>query len=203
MGYEAIQSREDYIRFLECDKIALRVPRNRKWPRPFLDDVWRYQILLRKLEYRLKRHGLINRIFAGFTKLRFKRLGVRLGFTVDPYVFGPGLSIAHYGSLTVNPNAKVGSNCRIHEGVTIGATNGSDKAPIIGDNCFIGSGAKVIGDIIIGDNVAIGSGAVVVNSYADSNITLGGVPAKIISHNGSDSNIVKATVLYSQRKEAH
>lgn len=203
MGYEAIRSREDYIRFLECDKIALRVPRNRKWPRPFLDDVWRYQILLRKLEYRLIRRGLINRIFAGFTKLRFKRLGVRLGFTVDPYVFGPGLSIAHYGSLTVNPNAKVGSNCRIHEGVTIGATNGSDKAPIIGDNCFIGSGAKVIGDIIIGDNVAIGAGAVVVNSYADSNITLGGVPAKIISHNGSDSNIVKATALYSQRKEAH
>lgn len=203
MGYEAIRSREDYIRFLECDKIALRVPRNRKWPRPFLDDVWRYQILLRKLEYRLIRRGLINRILAGFTKLRFKRLGVRLGLTVDPYVFGPGLSIAHYGSLTVNPNAKVGSNCRIHEGVTIGATNGSDKAPIIGDNCFIGSGAKVIGDIIIGDNVAIGAGAVVVNSYADSNITLGGVPAKIISHNGSDSNIVKATVLYSQRKEAH
>ena len=203
MGYEAIRSREDYIRFLECDKIALRVPQNRKWPRPFLDDVWRYQILLRKLEYRLIRRGLINRIFAGFTKLRFKRLGVRLGFTVDTYVFGPGLSIAHYGSLTVNPNAKVGSNCRIHEGVTIGATNGSDKAPIIGDNCFIGSGAKVIGDIIIGDNVAIGAGAVVVNSYADSNITLGGVPAKIISHNGSDSNIVKATVLYSQRKEAH
>lgn len=203
MGYEAIRSREDYIRFLECDKIALRVPRNRRWPRPFLDDVWRYQILLRKLEYRLIRRGLINRIFAGFTKLRFKRLGVRLGFTVDPYVFGPGLSIAHYGSLTVNPNAKVGSNCRIHEGVTIGATNGSNKAPIIGDNCFIGSGAKVIGDIIIGDNVAIGAGAVVVNSYADSNITLGGVPAKIISNNGSDSNIVKATVLYSQRKEAH
>lgn len=203
MGYEAIRSREDYIRFLECDKIALRVPRKRKWPRPFLDDVWRYQILLRKLEYRLIRRGLINRIFAGFTKLRFKRLGVRLGFTVDPYVFGPGLSIAHYGSLTVNPNAKVGSNCRIHEGVTIGATNGSDKAPIIGDNCFIGSGAKVIGDIIIGDNVAIGAGAVVVNSYADSNITLGGVPAKIISNNGSDSNIVKATVLYSQGKEAH
>lgn len=203
MGYEAIQSREDYIRFLECDKIALRVPRNRKWPRPFLDDVWRYQILLRKLEYRLVRRGLINRIVAGFTKLRFKRLGVRLGFTVDPYVFGPGLSIAHYGSLTVNPNAKVGSNCRIHEGVTIGATNGSDKAPIIGVNCFIGSGAKVIGDIIIGDNVAIGAGAVVVNSYADSNITLGGVPAKIISNNGSDSNIVKATVLYSQGKEAH
>lgn len=203
MAYETIRSRDDYLRFLECDKIALRIPQSRKRPRPFLDDVWRYQILLRKVEYRSIRRGLINRFIAGFTKLRFKRLGVKLGFTVDPYVFGPGLSIAHYGSLTVNPNARVGSNCRIHEGVTVGATSGSDNAPSIGDNCFIGSGAKVIGDIVIGDNVAIGAGAVVVKSCSDNNVTLGGVPAKIISHNGSDSNIVKATVLYTQDREAH
>lgn len=36
-------------------------------------------------------------------------------------VFGPGLSIAHFGSIIVNGNAKVGENCRIQDSVTIGA----------------------------------------------------------------------------------
>ena len=100
------------------------------------------------------------------------------------------MSIAHAASIVVNDNAKVGKNCRIHEGVTIGATNGEKKAAIIGDNCFIGSGAKIIGNISIGDNVAIGAGAVVVKSFEGSNITLGGVPARIISQNSSKSNLL-------------
>ena len=109
---------------------------------------------------------------------------------IPPNVFEPGISIAHSASTVVNDCAKVGKNCRIHEGVTIGATNGERKAAHIGDNCFIGSGAKVIGDIVICDNVAIGAGAVVVKSFKESNITLGGVPARIISRTGSKSNLI-------------
>ncbi len=202
MAYERISSKDDYNRFIECDKISLRIPANRKRPRPFLDEIWRYEILLRKVEYRSSCPGTLNRLMALFFKFKFKRLGLKLGFTVDPYVFGPGLSIAHYGSLTVNPNARIGANCRIHEGVTIGATNGSDLAPRIGDNCFIGSGAKVIGDVKIGDDVAIGAGAVVVKDCDENGVSLGGVPAKVISHNDSSSNIINATELYARRRGA-
>lgn len=99
----------------------------------------------------------------------------------------------------INPNARVGANCRIHEGVTLGATNGSSDAPQIGDNCFLGSGAKVIGGIRIGDDVAIGAGAVVVKDCPESCVTLGGVPAKVISRSGSESNIVRATEIYALR----
>ena len=127
-----------------------------------------------------------------FYKYRLNQLGEKLTIKFEPNVFGPGLSIAHYGTIIINPNAHVGNNCRIHEGVTIGATNGSSNAPRIGDNCFIGSGAKIIGDITIGNNVAIGAGAVVVNDVGD-NVTIGGVPAKVISENDSSSNIIKAT----------
>ena len=92
----------------------------------------------------------------------------------------------------VNRNAKVGKNCRIHEGVTIGATNGQSEAPILGDNVFIASGAKIIGNIKIANNVAIGANAVVVKDILEEGITVGGVPAKKISDNGSELNLVKA-----------
>lgn len=196
MPYETITSRDDLKRFLACDKIALRIPASRKRPRPFVDLIWKYEILLRKTEYYAGCSGAISKLLFFFYKLRFKRMGVRLGFTLDPFVFGPGLSIAHYGCLTVNPKARVGANCRIHEGVTLGATNGSDDAPVLGDGCFVGSGAKIIGGIKLGDFTAIGAGAVVVKSFPNGHCTLGGVPASIISDNDSRANVVEATSLY-------
>lgn len=122
-------------------------------------------------------------------KLKYKRLSLKLGFSIPLGVFAEGLSIAHYGTIVVNSAAKVGKNCRIQEGVNIGATNGSTKAPIIGNNVFIGTGAKIIGNITIADDVAIGANAVVVKSITEPGTTWGGVPAKKISSNNSHSNL--------------
>lgn len=66
---------------------------------------------------------------------------------------------------------------------------GSDDYPVIGDICFIATGAKIIGAKRIGNNIAIGANAVVVKSFEESDITLGGVPATIISRNNSFSNL--------------
>ena len=85
----------------------------------------------------------------------------------------------------VNSKAVIGENCRIQENVTIGATGGSIKAPQLGNNIFIGSGARIIGDITVADNIAIGANAVVTKSFTENDITLGGVPAKKISNNNS------------------
>lgn len=85
-----------------------------------------------------------------YYRFRTHNLGLKCGgFTVPRGVFGPGLSIAHPGSVTVNHTARVGQNCRIHEGVCIGATSGGAQAAVIGDNVFIGSGAKIIGPVTI------------------------------------------------------
>lgn len=126
-----------------------------------------------------------------FYSYRLKILQEKLGLYIPVNVFGPGLSIAHATSIVVNSSSKIGANCRIHECVTIGSTNGQTEAAHIGDNCFIGSGAKIIGNVTLGNNVAIGAGAVVVKSIDEDSITLAGVPAKIVSHNGSFSNIRK------------
>ena len=52
-------------------------------------------------------------------------------------MIGPGLSIAHYGTIVIG-YAKIGKNLRIQEDVNIGSTNGELNAATIGDNVFIG-----------------------------------------------------------------
>lgn len=55
--------------------------------------------------------------------------------------------------------AEIGENCWIYQNVTIGEVN--RKVPVIGDNCLIGAGAVIVGDVKIGNGVKIGAGAVV------------------------------------------
>lgn len=65
----------------------------------------------------------------------------------------------------------------------------SIEAAKIGDNCYLGSGAKIIGDIRIADGVAIGANAVVVKSIIENNTTWAGVPARKVSNNASLINM--------------
>ncbi|EKE12544.1 MAG: hypothetical protein ACD_13C00184G0002 [uncultured bacterium] len=171
--------------FLETDRKALG--KGYKKPRLFDDDIWRFQIYLRKTEYYTyakKKHPL-DILLNYYYKFLFLRMSLKLGFSIPRNVFGPGLSIAHYGTIAINSNTRIGSYCRIHEGVTIGSDKGTAAAPQIGDRVFIGSGAKILGDIIIADDIAIGANSVVTKSFTTPNVTIAGIPAKIISENGS------------------
>lgn len=94
---------------------------------------------------------------------------------------GPGLFIQH-GFATIIAAKRIGANCWINQQVTVGYSNETD-CPIIGDNVTICSGAKVIGGVTVGDNAKIGANAVVVKSVP-SNVTMAGVPAKIVRRNG-------------------
>ena len=113
-------------------------------------------------------------------KFRFMKLSRVLGFSIPENVFGPGLAIVHYGTIVVNANAKVGANCRLHPSTCIGASGGTSKAPIIGNNVYIGPGSKIYGDITIGNNIAISANAAVGKSFVEENVMIGGVPAKKI-----------------------
>lgn len=183
-----IHSYKSYLYYLAQDKIALGAA-GRK-PRLFRDEIWRFEIRLRRAEYAdaCCRH-IWQAPYRLVSRFLYHSLSVRLGFSIPLHVFEEGLSIAHYGYIVVNSNARIGKNCRIQEGVTIGATGGSDKAPRIGDNVFIGSGAKIIGDIRLADNMVVGAGSVVVSSFPTPGITVGGVPAKKISSKDSSPYI--------------
>ena len=144
------------------------------------NPVWRYMRLLRKREYLVntKPKKGIWRVVRAWNGFWLYRLGSRLLIDIPPNCFGPGLYITHGGPIVVNPKARIGKNCVINICVNIGHNYDGGGAPQIGDNCFVGPGAKLFGDIVIGDNVKIGANAVVNKSFPEGNCTLVGVPAR-------------------------
>lgn len=101
--------------------------------------------------------------------------------------FGPGLRIDHLGGIVVSRYAVIGAVCTLSPGVTIGLARREDGrfgAPVIGDRVHVGPGARVIGPIRVGDDVAIGANAVVLHDVPPG-VTVGGVPARIVSDRGS------------------
>ena len=97
---------------------------------------------------------------------------------------GPGFFIGHFGCIIVH--GKIGSKCSIGQGVTIGS-KGAGKSngwPVIGDNVFIGAGAKIIGAINLGNNVVVGANAVVICDVTDDSLAVG-VPAKVRQRHAS------------------
>ncbi len=181
-----IKTKKELKYYLECDRIALG--KNGRKPRLFGDEIWKFQICLRKLDYYSKRRGVAKI----FYRYKYHKLSLKLGFSIPYNNIGPGLAIVHYGTVVISSGAVIGENCRIHAGVNIGANGGESKAATIGNNVYIGPGAKIIGDVSIGDGAVIGANAVVVSDVPGGG-TVGGVPAKIISENDSSKHLLKAT----------
>ena len=199
-----IRSKADLKEYLLADKKQLGITRN--FPRPFADEIWKYEIVLRKYEYWMNRkqilrdsshHGLealsvmggvlVASIMTQFYKVLHHRNVVKTGIGIGPNCCGKGLSIAHIGTIQINGDALVGENLRIQEGVTVGA--GSGGVPNIGNNVYLGSGCKVIGNVRIEDNCAVGANAVVTKDILEKGITVAGVPAKKISDKDSLSYV--------------
>ena len=181
-----IRSREDYYRYLEADRLALEQTRTR--PRLFGDGVWRFERLLRAVEYHdACRRAWYHRPMRTLLYLRLHLASVRLGFTIPPRVFGPGLAIAHRGTIVVNSCARVGANCRLHACTNIGSWPGAaaTHAPTVGENVYIGPGAVLYGPITIADNIAIGANSVVNISFPEPDITIAGAPARKLHDGGT------------------
>lgn len=179
-----ISSKAEYKAYVLADKNALNIGNGRfTWIKQMIapDYIWKFQKRLRKLEYYKNcRKDILGKIYYNLLKLRHRKLALKLGFSIPENVFGPGLSIAHYGTIVVNSKAKVGKNCRIHVCTNIGASGGSHKAPQIGDNVYIAPGVKIFGDIEIGNNIAIAANSSVGKSFMEENILIAGSPAKKI-----------------------
>ena len=108
---------------------------------------------------------------ANFSKLKYQiylayqeRYGAWIGLDSE-IKSAPHCPHGLYG-IFISANAKIGDNCVIFQHVTIGSNTlkGSNKlgSPTIGDNCYIGAGAKIIGKINVGDNCRIGANCIVV-----------------------------------------
>lgn len=115
-----------------------------------------------------------------FSKLIYKLAFFLLGCTIPPSVeLEKGVNFGHPVGIVIHQNAKIGKNTLIYQNVTIGRKDTkSQKCPTIGNNCIIGAGACILGDITVGNNVTIGANAVVVKDVPDNCVAVG-IPAKV------------------------
>lgn len=110
--------------------------------------------------------------------------------SIIPYetIIGKNTKFGYSGiSVVIHKNCYIGENCFIAQCVTIGGSGAGNEyrkngVPKVGNNVYIGAGAKVLGDIKIGDNVIIGANAVVLNDLPSNSVAVG-VPAKVVKYN--------------------
>ena len=146
--------------------------------------IWKYIILLRKCEYYF---NLKRKIHFYFYYFRFKKLGLKLGFTIPLNVIDKGLLIYHKGNVVINAN-HIGKNVSIAGTVFCVAKGQTNERPTLGDNVSIGMNVTLIGGIEIASMIAIGAGSVVTKSFLTENITIAGNPAKIINNKEGSSS---------------
>jgi serine O-acetyltransferase len=119
---------------------------------------------------------------AGWTQRRLLRL---YGLELSPGAnIGGGLYIAHPVGCVLAAE-RIGSNVTVISQVTFG-TRTDGRWPRIGDDVFVGAGARVLGGIAIGDRSQIGANAVVVHDVARDTIVVG-IPARPLSGVQSES----------------
>jgi serine O-acetyltransferase len=92
---------------------------------------------------------------------------------------GRGLVLHNFAGIELDAE-RAGENLTVNQNVCIGYDYLRDGKPRLGDNVFIGAGAKVLGNINIGNNVVIAANALVITSIPD-NCSVVGNPAKIVS----------------------
>ena len=97
---------------------------------------------------------------------------------------GQGLFIDHGSGVVIGETTKIGNNCTIYQGATLGGTGkqAGKRHPTLGNNIMVGAGAKILGPIKIGDNSKIAAGAVVL-AHIPENSTAVGIPARVVRHN--------------------
>ncbi|HVP14695.1 MAG TPA: serine O-acetyltransferase [Terriglobales bacterium] len=94
---------------------------------------------------------------------------------------GRRVLIDHGMGVVIGETAEVGDDCLIYQGVTLGGTSLSKgkRHPTLESHVVVGSGAKVLGNIVIGRNSRVGSGSVVVKS-APPHSTIVGIPGHVV-----------------------
>jgi serine O-acetyltransferase len=165
-----IRSLRDLKRYQQEDLAANGLP-SWRWYDRFRHPQVGFQRKLRRTEFVLNcMRGPVWKIVRGYCRWRLRIAGMRLGFTIPANVFGPGLSLPHWGTIVINPECRVGARCRVHPGVCLGWHDG--KVPRLGDDCYLGPGAKLYGGVVLGNGTRVGPNAVVSRSYPEGGAVL-------------------------------
>lgn len=150
-----IESKEDLERYIESDLKALGVyPLSLKdWLAGYMRPmIWKFEVRLRRIEFahNCKRRNSLERLIYLIKSNSLKKYGLKLGFSIPVNTIGPGLCLAHAGTVVINENVRIGANARIHVDVNIGNASPfgkehvDDNVPVIGNNVYIWPGQKFL-----------------------------------------------------------
>lgn len=151
------------------DKYLMDTRRYDGWGISALDKKMVFLRFLRKEES--AKNPFLKKIYRALKRCALKGTGCDIGI---PSI-GGGLAIAHFSGIVLSDFATIGENCTLFHQVTIGVNDFIDPhgAPVLGDNVYVGCGAKIIGPISIGDNVRIGANAVVTKDVPSDSTVVG------------------------------
>jgi len=150
--------------------------------RPFLKEQSIWAVWIYRFGRRVERRppGLLKRLLVLQYWMLFRIIETAVGISIPKsVVIGPGLRIWHFGGVFIHPQATIGANCTLRQGVTIGNRSADGPAPILGDDIDLGAYAQVLGGIRIGNRCRIGAMSVVLTDMPDDSTAVG-VPARIV-----------------------
>ncbi|MCE5306478.1 MAG: serine O-acetyltransferase [Acidobacteriales bacterium] len=140
-----------------------------------------HAILLHRLAHKLYKMGL--RLPARMISQLSRSL---TGIEIHPgATIGRRFFIDHGMGVVIGETSEIGDDVLIYQGVTLGGT-GKEKGkrhPTLGNHVVVGTGAKVLGNILIGDHVKVGAGSVVIRSVPDDS-TVVGIPGRVVRTKG-------------------
>ena len=119
----------------------------------------------------------------------FKAVEITTGVSLPAHArIGKGFYIGHFGNIIIHPDTVMGDHCMISHGVTIGVLGGErGGVPRLGNDVYVGCGAKILGPVTIGDGAIVGANAVVLEDVP-AGATAVGVPARIIVKKAEQPN---------------
>lgn len=113
----------------------------------------------------------------------FFRVLLRVGLGADiprSVRIGPGLRLPHGGSgVVIHPNAKIGANCVLYHGVTLGVSGRDQAAPVLDDRVYVGTGAAILGGVKLGFRSRVGANATVLTDVPAYSTAVGARAAVI------------------------
>ncbi len=174
--------RESLNNILEKDPAA------RSWLEVVLCYPGFHALFFHKIAHSLWQAGLrtpgrfishLGRVFTG--------IEIHPGATIGRRVF-----IDHGMGVVIGETARVGDDCVIYQGVTLGAgaaarqgalSRDTKRHPTLGQGVIVGSGAEIQGAIIVGDNVRVASRSIVLKDVPANSVVVG-VPGRVIYRDG-------------------
>ena len=138
------------------------------------DDIMRYLKSMRCCEYCSVNQRFTppcHLFFKIYHGIRFRKLGLKLGFSIGPRSLGYGIVIPHYGTIVVGGSNRIGNYAVLHTSTCI-----SDNSKVIGDALYLATGAKMTSRLTLGNNVSVGANSVVNKSFP-SDCMIAGAPA--------------------------